>query len=306
MKPVVCIMGPTASGKTALAIELAKALNGEVISVDSALIYTHMDIGTAKPSMSERQGIVHHLIDILSPEETYSVADFLRDTTKCLEDILKRGKLPILAGGTMMYFNALVNGLNNLPAQDPEIRKKIQSDINEIGLNALHTKLSQIDPARAAKIHPNDTQRTIRALEVYLSSGKTMSEWQQENKKHANYNFCQFSIMPRERSVLHQKIEQRFDLMLENGLINEVVMLREKFNLNADLPSIRCVGYRQAWQYLDGLFDYKQMRERSIIASRQLAKRQITWLRNWENITEIESGNEKNLALVIEKVSASA
>lgn len=306
MEPVVCIMGPTASGKTALAIELAKKLNGEVVSVDSALVYTHMDIGTAKPSMQERQGVPHHLIDIISPQDRYSVADFLRDTEVCLQDILGRGKLPILAGGTMMYFNALVNGLNNLPEQDVQIRQSIQTDIDKIGLSAVHAKLAQVDPVSAGKIHPNDTQRTIRALEVFLSSGKSMSQWQQEQKSHVNYNLVQFSITPAERSHLHQKIAQRFDLMLENGLINEVEALRRQFDLHADLPSIRCVGYRQVWQYLEGLLNKEQMRERSIIATRQLAKRQITWLRNWQNVIEMESENDKNLALVIEKVSASA
>ncbi|MDT0596195.1 tRNA (adenosine(37)-N6)-dimethylallyltransferase MiaA [Glaciecola petra] len=299
-------MGPTASGKTALAIELAQALNGEVISVDSALIYTHMDIGTAKPSIGEMQGVPHHLIDILSPQDTYSVADFLRDTEVCLQDILSRGKLPILAGGTMMYFNALVNGLNNLPAQDIKIRQSIQADIDDIGLINVHAKLAQVDPLTAAKIHPNDPQRTIRALEVYLSSGKNMSEWQSEQKSHANYNFVQFSIMPNDRSQLHEKIAQRFDQMLANGFIDEVQGLRKKFDLNEDLPSIRCVGYRQVWQHLEGMLNKDQMRERSIIATRQLAKRQITWLRNWQNIIEMESENDKNLALVIEKVSASA
>lgn len=299
-------MGPTASGKTSLAIELAKAINGEVISVDSALVYTHMDIGTAKPSIKEQAGVTHHLIDIINPEAHYSVANFLTDAAKCIEDILSRGKHPILAGGTMMYFNALINGINELPQQDERIREQIQNDITTLGLAAVHKKLAQIDPTSANRIHANDTQRTIRALEVFYASGKTMSQWQQSTKAHQAHKFLQFSIMPRERAVLHERIAQRFDIMLKNNFVEEVQFLRSKYNLHADLPSVRCVGYRQVWQYLEGELDATEMRERGIIATRQLAKRQMTWLRKWQDIYPLMSDNDKNLPYILEKISASA
>lgn len=297
-------MGPTASGKTALAIEAAKALNGEVVSVDSALIYKDMDIGTAKPDAAEQDGVAHHLIDIVSPEVSYSVADFLKDATQAIEQILARNKLPILAGGTMMYFNALIKGLNEMPQSNADVRARIQSDIETKGLQAMHSKLSQIDPVSAKRIHENDLQRITRALEVFETSGKTMTEWQQMEKKCLPYDFIQFSIMPNDRVLLHKNIALRFDQMLNNGLVDEVRNLCNKYTLNPDMPSLRSVGYRQVWQYLQGEMEPDEMRERGIIATRQLAKRQVTWLRGWEDVFALESGDKSNINKLVQKLSA--
>ena len=297
-------MGPTASGKTSLAINTAKALNGEVVSVDSALIYKDMNIGTAKPSVTEQDGVTHHLIDIVSPEVTYSVADFLGDAQNAIDNILAKNKLPILAGGTMMYFNALINGLNELPAAKPEIRKQIQQDIDKLGLLAVHEQLYKVDPVSATRIHQNDPQRVIRALEVYLSSGKSMTHFQQQEKAKLAYDFVQFSIMPNERADLHKLIEQRFDQMLAAGFVDEVKYLMSKYELNDDKPAIRCVGYRQIWQHLQGELTNREMRERGIIATRQLAKRQVTWLRGWDNVHNLHSGDKTNINKLIQKLGA--
>jgi tRNA dimethylallyltransferase len=297
---VLCIMGPTASGKTSLAIETAKALNGEVISVDSALVYTHMDIGTAKPSVKEQNGIIHHLIDIISPETSYSVANFIDDAQNTIHAVMAKGKLPILAGGTMMYFNALVNGLNELPAANQAIREHI----SEMSLHAVHQQLKEVDPISALRIHQSDSQRLNRALEVYMVSGKSLTHWQAKQKKQLPFNFSQFSIMPTERSTLHALIAKRFDQMLERGLVQEVQELLCRYSLHCDMPSMRSVGYRQVWQHLKGEYSRREMRERGIIATRQLAKRQVTWLRGWENITHLESGDRNNLQRLVQKVGA--
>lgn len=300
LPPVLCIMGPTASGKTALAIKAAKALNGEVISVDSALVYRHMNIGTAKPNAQEQSGVVHHLIDIISPQDSYSVANFVGDAQTAIEDIIAKGKLPILAGGTMMYFNALINGLNKLPEADPAVRIKI----GEMSLSAIHTRLSEVDPQSALRINPSDSQRLGRALEVYMVSGKSLTDWQMQQKVLLPFNFIQFSIMPAQRSTLHELIAQRFDLMLANGLIAEVEELLLRFILDPDMPSMRCVGYRQVWQYLRGEYCHDEMRERGVIATRQLAKRQLTWLRAWKDITALESADCNNLQRLVQIVGA--
>ncbi len=300
LSTVLCIMGPTASGKTSLAIEAAKTLNGEVISVDSALIYIDMNIGTAKPSITEQDGVMHHLIDLISPEVTYSVADFVKDANTAIESVLKRGKLPILAGGTMMYFNALINGLNQLPAANIKIREQL----NQMDQAHRHSKLLEVDPTSAARIHSSDTQRTIRALEVFISSGKPLTHWQQQDKKRLPYNFTQFSIMPNERRDLHKSIERRFDKMLSDGLLDEVKFLQQKYRLNPDLPSMRSVGYRQVLQHINGELSVSEMRERGIIATRQLAKRQVTWLRGWKEIHPLESADPQNLTRLIQKVGA--
>ncbi|MFT4653211.1 MAG: tRNA dimethylallyltransferase [Patiriisocius sp.] len=297
---VLCIMGPTASGKTSLAIETAKALNGEVISVDSALVYTHMDIGTAKPSVKEQNGIIHHLIDIISPETSYSVANFIDDAQNTIHAVMAKGKLPILAGGTMMYFNALVNGLNELPAANQAIREHI----SEMSLHEVHQQLKEVDPISALRIHQSDSQRLNRALEVYMVSGKSLTHWQAKQKKQLPFNFSQFSIMPTERSTLHALIAKRFDQMLERGLVQEVQELLCRYSLHCDMPSMRSVGYRQVWQHLKGEYSRREMRERGIIATRQLAKRQVTWLRGWENITHLESGDRNNLQRLVQKVGA--
>jgi tRNA dimethylallyltransferase len=297
-------MGPTASGKTALAIQAAKELHGEVVSVDSALIYQDMDIGTAKPSFEEKDGIEHHLIDILSPELSYSVGDFVKDAQESIDAILARGKVPILAGGTMMYFNALINGINQLPASNERLRQQIQTQIAEKGLDAVHQQLQAIDPDSAQRIHPNDPQRITRALEVFLSSGKTLHYWQAQDKIKLPYDFVQFSIMPAERAQLHKNIALRFDQMLAQGFVDEVRQLCQKYTLHPDMSSLRSVGYRQVWQYLQGEVTEADMREKGIIATRQLAKRQVTWLRGWQDAHTLETGKPDNLDTLVEKLCA--
>lgn len=293
-------MGPTASGKTSLAIECAKALNGEVISVDSALVYAHMNIGTAKPSVDEQSGIEHHLLDLISPEASYSVANFIQDGQSAINKIIAKGKLPILAGGTMMYFNALINGLNEMPAASPSVRE----DLKKMTLTEVFTQLTEVDPQSASRINASDVQRLNRALEVYLVSGKTLTQWQLQEKVRLPFSFSQFSIMPQQRSTLHKRIEQRFDDMLMKGLVKEVEDLLSRFTLHADMPSMRSVGYRQVWEYLRGECSYEQMREKSIIASRQLAKRQLTWLRGWNDVTTLTSEDRNNLQRVVQIVGA--
>lgn len=297
--PVINIMGPTASGKTALAIELAKKINGEVVSVDSALIYRGMDIGTAKPSLAEQDGVKHWLIDIVEPEQAYSVAEFCRDAVVSIDDILRREKVPILTGGTMMYFNALVNGLSSMPQADKKVRSEIQLFIDEYGLAAAHSKLFDIDQGSGLRIHHNDPQRIMRALEVHALTGKTMTELQAIKPSPLSYRFIQFSLMLNDRTKLHERIAQRFDIMLKNNFEDEVLQLRKNSQLHVDLPAIRSVGYRQMWQYLDGDYSFDEMREKAIIATRQLAKRQITWLRSWPNSNLLDSGDIKNIDLIL-------
>ncbi|MEY2282325.1 tRNA (adenosine(37)-N6)-dimethylallyltransferase MiaA [Alteromonas macleodii] len=296
-------MGPTASGKTGLALDIAAKVDSEVISVDSALVYKGMDIGTAKPTQEERAGVVHHLIDIIDPAQSYSVSQFVNDTNALIGDILARGKVPILAGGTMMYFNALINGISPLPKSDEKIRDEITQQAQRLGWSKLHDELRGVDPISGERIHPNDPQRITRALEVYRSTGKTLTHWQQQEGEKCPYNIAQFAIAPADRAVLHERIATRFDLMLEQGFENEVVKLYERSDLHEDLPSIRSVGYRQMWQYLDGQLSYSEMRERGIIATRQLAKRQLTWLRGWEQVTWLDTFANDNLTKITAKVT---
>tara|TARA_B100000586_G_scaffold80849_1_gene56977 strand:+ start:2829 stop:3782 length:954 start_codon:yes stop_codon:yes gene_type:complete len=301
--PVIAIMGPTASGKTGLALDIAAKVDSEVISVDSALVYKGMDIGTAKPTQEERAGVVHHLIDIIDPAQSYSVSQFVNDTNALIGDILARGKVPILAGGTMMYFNALINGISPLPKSDEKIRDEITQQAQRLGWSKLHDELRGVDPISGERVHPNDPQRITRALEVYRSTGKTLTHWQQQEGEKCPYNIAQFAIAPADRAVLHERIATRFDLMLEQGFENEVVKLYERSDLHEDLPSIRSVGYRQMWQYLDGQLSYAEMRERGIIATRQLAKRQLTWLRGWEQVTWLDTFANDNLTKITAKVT---
>jgi len=301
--PVIAIMGPTASGKTGLALDIAAQVDSEVISVDSALVYKGMDIGTAKPTQEEQAGVVHHLIDIIDPADSYSVSQFVNDTNGLIGDILARGKVPILAGGTMMYFNALINGISPLPKSDEKIRDDITQQAQRLGWSKLHDELRGVDPISGERIHPNDPQRITRALEVYRSTGKTLTYWQQQEGEKCPYNIAQFAIAPADRAVLHERIATRFDLMLEQGFENEVVKLYERSDLHEDLPSIRSVGYRQMWQYLDGQLSYAEMRERGIIATRQLAKRQLTWLRGWEQVTWLDTFANDNLTKITAKVT---
>ncbi|WP_165477892.1 tRNA (adenosine(37)-N6)-dimethylallyltransferase MiaA [Alteromonas sp. KUL17] len=301
--PVIAIMGPTASGKTGLALDIAAKVDSEVISVDSALVYKGMDIGTAKPSQDEQAGVVHHLIDIIDPAESYSVSQFVNDTNALIGDILSRGKVPILAGGTMMYFNALINGISPLPKSDEKIRDEITQQAQGLGWSSLHDELRRVDPVSGERIHPNDPQRITRALEVYRSTGKTLTHWQQQEGEKCPYNIAQFAIAPADRAMLHERIATRFDIMLEQGFEKEVLKLYERSDLHEDLPSIRSVGYRQMWQYLDGQLSYAEMRERGIIATRQLAKRQLTWLRGWEEVTWLDTFANDNLTKITAKVT---
>ncbi|MGX9460747.1 tRNA (adenosine(37)-N6)-dimethylallyltransferase MiaA [Shewanella sp. A14] len=296
---VIFLMGPTASGKTALAIEMAMQHNCEIISVDSALIYRGMDIGSAKPSAQELQMAPHKLIDILDPSESYSAAEFRRDALAAIEDIIARGKTPILVGGTMMYFKALLEGLSPLPSADEGIRQQILAQSEADGWEALHQELCHIDPVAGERIHPNDPQRLSRALEVYRISGKTMTELTQTKSAALPYDVVQFAIAPHDRKVLHELIAKRFNIMLEQGFIEEVSRLKARGDLHLDMPSMRCVGYRQCWQYLNNEFDHATMVEKATAATRQLAKRQLTWLRSWPDLQWLESGVEGNLVTLM-------
>ncbi|HEX5341816.1 MAG TPA: tRNA (adenosine(37)-N6)-dimethylallyltransferase MiaA [Duganella sp.] len=285
-KPLaVAIMGPTASGKTASALAIAERIPSEIISVDSALVYRGMDIGTAKPTREELAAVPHHLIDIIDPLDSYSVAQFRKDTLRLVEEISARGKLPLLVGGTMLYFKGLADGLDDLPGADPEVRAALDEEAARLGWPAMHARLAAVDPETAARLAPADSQRIQRALEIYTLSGKPMSELlAQREKTELPFELLSFALEPSDRAVLHGRIARRFDLMLQDSpqgnLITEVEALRKRGDLHLGLPSIRCVGYRQAWEYLDGSIDYATMRETGIIATRQLAKRQLTWLRS--------------------------
>jgi tRNA dimethylallyltransferase len=285
--PVIFLMGPTASGKTDLAMALYDLMPVELISVDSALVYRGMDVGSAKPSKDELAKYPHHLIDIRDPSEPYSAADFVNHAERVIAEIHARGKIPLLVGGTMLYFRALLDGLADMPEADAEVRAKIERDAEQFGWPYVHQQLAAVDPQMAAEIHPNHSQRLSRALEVFLVTGKTMSQLrveQSQNQQAAfadRFSLTQMAISPRDRSVLHQRIEQRFSKMLEQGLVDEVRQLYTRGDLHEDLPAIRAVGYRQVWEFLDHKLNYDEMRERGIIATRQLAKRQLTWLKNW-------------------------
>lgn len=282
-KPLaVAIMGPTASGKTAAALEIARHLPVEIISVDSALVYRGMDIGTAKPTAEERAAAPHHLIDILDPAASYSAMQFREDALRLVTDIARRGRLPLLVGGTMLYFKALQDGLDDLPQANPEVRAQLDAEAARIGYPALHARLAGLDPETAARLKPNDAQRIQRALEIITLTGQPMSALLAQQPKPAlPFEILPIALEPADRSVLHERIAQRFDAMLaSDGLIREVMALRERGDLHLGLPSMRCVGYRQAWEYLDGLYDKAALREKGIAATRQLAKRQLTWLRS--------------------------
>ncbi|MPQ57329.1 tRNA (adenosine(37)-N6)-dimethylallyltransferase MiaA [Duganella sp. FT27W] len=285
-KPLaVAIMGPTASGKTASALAIAARIPSEIISVDSALVYRGMDIGTAKPTRAELAAVPHHLIDIIDPLDSYSVAQFRKATLQLVDDIVARGKLPLLVGGTMLYFKGLADGLDDLPGADPALRAQLEDDAARIGWPAMHARLATLDPETAARLAPADAQRIQRALEICALAGKPMSELLAlRDKTELPFELLPLALEPSDRAVLHKRIERRFDIMLDeaadDNLITETERLRRRGDLHPGLPSMRCVGYRQAWEYLDGTIDYKTMRETGIIATRQLAKRQLTWLRS--------------------------
>ena len=290
MLKAIFLMGPTASGKTGAAVELLQRLPIELISVDSALVYRDMDIGTAKPDAATLEQAPHHLIDVIDPTEAYSAAQFRADALRLMADITARGKIPLLVGGTMLYFKALQGGLGELPQADPAVRARLDAEALLIGWPGMHAKLAEIDPETAARLMTTDSQRIQRALEVCELSGKTMTQLFAEQAATAlPYRLLKLALVPSDRSVLHDRIALRFEQMLEAGLIDEVKALRAKYpELTAELPSMRCVGYRQAWQYLDGEFGLDELREKGIAATRQLAKRQLTWLRGMDDTVEFD------------------
>lgn len=291
-RSVLCVMGPTASGKTALAYELYDAFDAELISVDSSLVYKQMDIGTAKPSKDELLQYPHHLVDILSPTESFSASQFEKEAHRLCDDILGRGKLPILVGGTMLYFKAFQQGLDDLPETDENVRKKLQQRLDSEGLVVLHDELKRVDAVSAQRIHQNDTQRVLRALEVFAITGKPISDfWSKQEVKQAPYDFINIALIPADRAKLHQRIEQRFDAMLEAGFVDEVRALIKQ-GITIENPSQRAVGYRQVHQYLNGDIDKEIMRQKGIVASRQLAKRQLTWLRHYPDVQAIDPFTE--------------
>ncbi len=282
----IALMGPTASGKTALSLEWAAALDAEIVSVDSALVYRGLDIGAAKPTVAERGGIVHHMLDLREPWQPYSAAEFATDARRAMDDIAGRGRIPLLVGGTGLYFQALLEGLSDMPAADAQVRAGLAAQAAERGWAALHAELAEIDPVAAARIHATDAQRIQRALEVYRLSGRTLTDWQRDTSQRARlpYRVLKLVLAPADRSELHRRIERRFDTMLEAGFLDEVRRLRAAPELAAhpaplELPALRAVGYRQAWEHLDGQYDAATLRDRGIFATRQLAKRQLTWLR---------------------------
>ena len=303
LSPAIFLMGPTASGKTALSVQLAQTLGGEIISVDSALVFKGMDIGTAKPTLEERGGIPHHLIDILDPSESFSTGQFRTQALALMDAITRRGKIPILVGGTMLYFNTLFNGLAVLPEANPAIRAKLDQDLERLGKEALHQRLAGIDPLAAARIHPNDPQRIQRALEVYEISGKPLSSFFNTTQgEDLPYQKIKLIIAPPDRKILHDIIAQRFRNMLEQGFINEVETLYHRGDLTEKMPSIRAVGYRQVWAYLQGEDDLETMTEKAIIATRQLAKRQFTWLRRETDAISFQTGQADLLQKVLKVV----
>jgi len=290
--PLVAIMGPTAAGKTELALQLAERLPVDIVTVDSAQVYRGLDIGTAKPSLTTRARVPHHLIDLRDPAEPYSAADFRRDARSALERIRAAGRLPLLVGGTMLYFRALEHGLAEMPPADPAVRAELALEAEREGWPALHARLARIDPEAAAGIHPNDPQRIQRALEVHRLSGRPISWWWRQQASAgqaagtgpAGFRLMRFALLPASRAWLRTRIEARFDAMLDAGLVEEVRCLRARGDLGSGLPALRAVGYRQVWSHLEGETDFATTRARAIIATRRLAKRQLTWLRRWPGL----------------------
>ena len=287
--PAILLMGPTASGKTGVALQLAKRLPVEIVSVDSALVYRGMDIGTAKPDLATRRQVRHHLIDIIDPTQTYSAAQFRDDALEIMQGIVARGRVPLLTGGTMLYFKALREGLSILPGADTSARMAIDAMAAKAGWAGVHRELERIDPLTAARLDRNDAQRIQRAMEIFYLTGKPMSQLiAAPNADTLPYRMLAIALVPGDRSVLHQRIAKRFEHMLELGLIDEVRELRKAYQLNPALPSMRCVGYRQTWRFLDGEFDLPTLRETAVAATRQLAKRQLTWLRATSGVIQFD------------------
>jgi len=296
--PVLFLMGPTATGKTDCAVALARALPVEIISVDSALVYRGMDIGTAKPPPELLAEIPHRLIDILDPAEAYSAARFRADAIAAIREIHAAGRVPLLAGGTMLYFRALEHGLSELPEADPAVRGRLEAAARARGWGALHARLADVDPEAAARIHPNDAQRIQRALEVWELTGQSLSDLQRAGQQQLPWPVAKWVLMPEARSDLHRRIARRFDQMLAQGFIDEVAALRARGDLHPQLPSMRSVGYRQVWDYLDGRYGREMLRERGIVATRQFAKRQITWLRRERGVTAWLTPEQAQAALL--------
>lgn len=309
---VIFLLGPTASGKTSLALSIAKVIPVEIISVDSALVYRGMDIGSAKPSASEMAQVPHHLIDIRDAADPYSAADFRVDAEALVEQIVARGKTPLLVGGTMLYFKSLLEGMADMPAADPEVRLAIEQLAREEGWPAVHAELEKVDPESAASIHPNHSQRLSRALEVYRSSGQTMTELRKLQSANSTDSFAerysvqQMAIAPHDRSLLHRRIEQRYHQMVDRGLIDEVRAMHRRPDLHVALPSVRAVGYRQIWQYLDGELTLEEAVEKAIVATRQLAKRQLTWLRGWAELNWVYIDQEDGQILPEDEIISQA
>ena len=303
--PAIFLLGPTASGKSDLAMKLTSHLPVELVSVDSALVYRDMNIGTAKPDAEILRQYPHHLVDIRNPDQVYSAADFRSEVLTLMSAISERGNIPLLVGGTMLYFKVLIEGIASMPAADSAIREKIVREAETGGWQKVHQRLAEVDPESAARIHPNDPQRLQRALEIWELTGESMTQLhkKQQDLVSLPFSVCQLAIIPSDRADLHRIIAARFEQMIKDGFIEEVEHLREKYDLNAELPSIKSVGYRQVWQYLEGEVDRKAMQERAIIATRQLAKRQFTWLRGWSNLKEIPFP-EVNEALKIIQASS--
>ncbi|CAM0556817.1 tRNA (adenosine(37)-N6)-dimethylallyltransferase MiaA [Halomonas sp. ATBC28] len=303
----IFLMGPTAAGKTDAAMALHERLGHELISVDSAMVYRGMDIGSAKPSASELARAPHHLIDIRDPAEPYSAADFRVDALSLMRQISAAGKVPLLVGGTMLYYKRLVEGVANLPSADPAIRQRLEAQWQNEGLLSLHQRLAEVDALSAQRIHPNDPQRVMRALEVYYASGRPMSElWAEQQPETFPWRVLSIALAPSDRSLLHQRIAQRFEVMLGEGLINEVAALKKRNDLHLGLPAMKSVGYRQVWEYLEGEYDYASLVERGVIATRQLAKRQLTWLRSWPELNWVDSQRSDALDQVLKLVRDSS
>lgn len=297
--PVICLMGPTASGKTALAMALCDALPCDIVSVDSALIYRDMDIGTAKPTAEELKQYPHRLINLRDATQSYSAADFCHDALAEIAQIRANNRIPLLVGGTMMYFKSLIEGISPLPAASSDVRQKIEAEAKESGWQAMHEQLQEIDSVSATRIHPNDPQRITRALEVFRLTGKSLTQLTEIKGTKLEGDILQFAITPKERSTLHERIELRYQQMIEQGFEQEVIKLKARGDLHENLPSIRCVGYRQMWQYLNDEYDHKEMIFRGVCATRQLAKRQLTWLRSWQDLHWLTTDDKSNLAQVL-------
>lgn len=307
---VICLMGPTASGKTALAIELAGQRNFQLVSVDSAQVYRNMDIGTGKPDAETLATAPHRLIDIRDPADAYSASEFRIDALNEIQDIAGQGDVPLLVGGTMLYFKALRDGLAKMPNADPEVRRAIEAKAAAEGWLSIHAELAEVDPVSAQRIHANDPQRLQRALEVYRVSGKTLTKYHEEERNKVDsdnglpFNLHFFAIQPTDRSVLHSKIKDRFLEMLRLGLVEEVQKLRQRKDLNSSLPAIKSVGYRQVWQYLEGQLSHDEMVDKGIIATRQLAKRQLTWLRSWEELHGLDGPSAESANYILKFVDS--